>query len=287
MSTLDMAARRPRPGRDCPAVLVMEHSLVRARTARELPEGLVDGAEALWRALADSGRPVAVWEAALRQALPVGVVKVLVSELVHAGLAELSGPRPDRALLEAASGGQGGEGADTGLDVVKLVVAGGPCVGTTTLLGALSQSPPVAVGERLLAPGGRVITVVREFGRLALGGVEVALVAACLPSRGFSGGCDLELWRGAAGAVVVAHPAQVEQARPAVAAVGQRGLPYVVAVNTFADAEVPDPDRVRGLLRTGGGVPVVLLDARSPESARFLVKDVLLHAARTLAGGVR
>lgn len=287
MSTPDTTARRPRPGRDCPAVLVMEHSLVHARTARELPEGLVDGAEALWRALADSGRPIAVWEAALRQALPVGVAKVLVSELVHAGLAELSGPHPGRVLLEAAAAGPGGEGGGAGLDVVKLVVAGGPLAGTTTLLGALSQSPPVAVGERLPASGGRVTTVVREFGRLALGGVDVALAAARIQSRGFPGEHDLELWRGAAGAVVVAHPARLEQARPAVEAVEERGLPHVVAVNTFAEVPLPDPARVREVLHTGGGVPVVLLDARNPESARFLLKDVLLHAARTLAGGVR
>ncbi|UOE21964.1 C40 family peptidase [Thermobifida halotolerans] len=51
-----MAARRPLPGRDCPGVLVMEHSLVHAHTMPKLPEGLVDGAEALWRV----GKPY-VW----------------------------------------------------------------------------------------------------------------------------------------------------------------------------------------------------------------------------------
>ncbi|MEY9211542.1 DUF742 domain-containing protein [Thermobifida halotolerans] len=289
MSIPDTTARRPLPGRDCPAVLVMEHSLVRVRAARQLPEGLVDGAEALWRALADSDRPVAVWEAAMRQALPVGVAKVLVSELVHTGLAELSDPRPDRALLEATAAGPSSEGVGAGLDVVKLVVAGGPLAGKTTLLGAVSQIPPVAVGERLPAPGGRVITTVREWGRLPLGGgVQVVLAAARV-----HGGVrptwwdDLGLWRGASGTVVLAHPARLEESCPAVDWLEEQGLPYAVAVNTVDGAVLPDTSWVREMLQINDGVPVVLLDARSPESVRLLLRDTLRHAARTLAGGVR
>ncbi len=60
-----------------------------------------------------------------------------------------------------------------------------------------------------------------------------------------------------------------------------------MAVNTVDGAVLPDTSWVREMLQINDGVPVVLLDARSPESVRLLLRDTLRHAARTLAGGVR
>ncbi|MEY9212101.1 DUF742 domain-containing protein [Thermobifida halotolerans] len=272
------------PGRDCPEVLVAEHTLVRARHAGEFPGGLGDVGEELWHALASAAGPVTVVELALRLALPAGVVKVLVSHLVDARLVEVSAVRPGRAVLEAALGERDG---GVGLAAVKIVVVGGPSSGTTTLLGAASTVPPVAVGERLPAPGGRVTTTVREWGRFPLdGGVEGVLAAAHVSADARPAWWDdLGLWRGASGAVVMVHPARWEESCPAVDWLEERGLPYAVGVDALPGTVLPDAGRVREMLRTDGDTPVVLTDVRSPESARFLLRDALRHAARAAAGG--
>ena len=59
-----------------------------------------------------------------------------------------------------------------------------------------------------------------------------------------------------------------------------RGIPFIVAVNCFDDAEVYDEDEVRHALDVDPGVPVQFCDARQRDSG----KQVLLRLLEYLSG---
>jgi hypothetical protein len=55
-------------------------------------------------------------------------------------------------------------------------------------------------------------------------------------------------------------------------------VPFVVAINCFHGQVAHAVDEVREALQVGGGVPMILMDARDRESVRSTLIEVVRHA---------
>jgi signal recognition particle receptor subunit beta len=186
--------------------------------------------------------------------------------------------------------------------MAKIVVGGGPGVGTTTFVRSASEIPPLEGDLGGGRPGTRGspgptraggTTVGFDFGRVTLPpGLSLQLFG--LPSRPRSRLLADVVTAGCCGVVVV-----VDERRPASsAAVLDRarrlGVPSVVAVNRIGDRatigeassplspplETPSPRDVGGWLAARPPMPVVSCDARSRESVRACL-GVLAGVLRT------
>jgi signal recognition particle receptor subunit beta len=171
----------------------------------------------------------------------------------------------------------------------KVLVAGGFGSGKTTLVGAISEVRPLRTEETLTTAsvgfddlsgvGGKTTTTVAlDFGRITLG-QSLALYLFGLPGQErFSFMWD-ELSYGALGAVVLADVRRLSDCFPSVTYFETRRLPFVVAVNCFADAPRYDAEDVRTALDLAPDVPALLCDARDAAS----VKQVLITLVEAIS----
>jgi signal recognition particle receptor subunit beta len=63
----------------------------------------------------------------------------------------------------------------------------------------------------------------------------------------------------------------------------RRGLPFIIAVNTFDDAKPYSPDDIRIALDLDPDVPVVGCDARSRESSKQVLITLMGHVMTAMA----
>jgi signal recognition particle receptor subunit beta len=171
----------------------------------------------------------------------------------------------------------------------KVLVAGGFGSGKTTLVGAISEVRPLRTEETLTTAsvgfddlsgvGGKTTTTVAlDFGRITLG-QSLALYLFGLPGQErFSFMWD-EFSYGALGAVVLADVRRLSDCFPSVTYFETRRLPFVVAVNCFADAPRYDAEDVRTALDLAPDVPALLCDARDAAS----VKQVLITLVEAIS----
>ncbi|MGW9597234.1 GTP-binding protein [Streptomyces chartreusis] len=175
--------------------------------------------------------------------------------------------------------------------LVKLLVAGPFGVGKTTLIRALSETPPLHT-EEVMTQSGAVVddlagvrektttTVAIDFGRLTLPGDLVLYLFGTPGQRRFR-----PLWqdiaRGALGALVLADTRRLANSFEVMDIVEEAGLRYAVAVNTFPDAPHYDVEQIREALDLHPATPLVLCDARdhrqSVDALIALVGHVLAH----------
>jgi signal recognition particle receptor subunit beta len=198
----------------------------------------------------------------------------------------LSSPSPGN---DVAGGSMYLSGADQTL--VKLLVAGPFGVGKTTLIRALSETPPLHTEEVMTQTGAMVddlagvrdkttTTVAIDFGRLTLPGDLVLYLFGTPGQRRFR-----PLWediaRGALGALVLADTRRLADSFEVMDIVEEAGLRYAVAVNTFPDAPQYSVDKLREALDLHPETPLVLCDARdraqSVDALIALVGHVLAH----------
>jgi uncharacterized protein len=176
---------------------------------------------------------------------------------------------------------------------VKFVVSGGFGAGKTTFVGSISEVPPLRteaamtsvaadVDRRKGADAKTTTTVAMDFGRLT---VDESLVMYLFgtPGQERFGFMWDSITAGALGAVILVDTSRLDQSFPAVDHFEVKGIPFVVAVNRFADRPAHSLEEVRAALGIAPGIPVTECDARRRDSAR----DVLLLLLETLARAAR
>lgn len=190
-----------------------------------------------------------------------------------------------------ASASPGRAGAAVGATAVKMLVAGGFGVGKTTLVGTISEIPPLRTEEHLTeastgvddlsgVEAKKTTTVALDFGRITIQ-PELILYLFGTPGQDRFWFMWEELAGGALGAVVLADTRRLDSCFPAVDFFEGRGLPFVVGVNCFDGAPRYGTEEVRQALDVGPDVPVLLCDARDKESSKNLLATLVEHLLRT------
>jgi signal recognition particle receptor subunit beta len=174
---------------------------------------------------------------------------------------------------------------------VKIVVAGGFGVGKTTMVGTVSEIPPVNT-EAWLTEASKTVdplfggntktttTVAMDFGRLTLGRDLILYLFGTPGQPRF-----WELWddlcQGASAAVVLVDTRRLDVSFPAVNYFeNDSDIPFIVAVNLFDGRLTHSLEQVRGALGVTEAVPLVTVDARNRRSA---VQTLLSSLSNTMA----
>jgi signal recognition particle receptor subunit beta len=173
-------------------------------------------------------------------------------------------------------------------------------VGKTTLVGSISEIPVVGteavmtevsggVDDTGKVPSKHSTTVAMDFGRISLRRDLVLYLFGTPGQQRFWFMWD-ELAIGALGAVVLADTRRLADSFPAIDYFERRAIPFIVALNCFDGARRYDTEDVRMALDLDPGMPIVLCDARSKESAKdvliALVEHVLMTAAEEPVSGI-
>jgi uncharacterized protein len=174
---------------------------------------------------------------------------------------------------------------------MKVVVAGGFGSGKTTLVGSVSEIPPMRTEEVLTDASIGVddldgieaktrTTVALDFGRITISPTHVLYLFGTPGQDRFWFMWD-ELSRGALGAIVLVDTRRLDKSFPAVDYFERRRIPFVVAINLFhgrcdyTDAEVSQA------LKLDATVPIVRCDARTTDQSKLaLIRLVRLVMSR-------
>jgi uncharacterized protein len=170
---------------------------------------------------------------------------------------------------------------------VKVLVAGGFGVGKTTLVGAVSEIPPLRTEELLTTASMETdsltgverkstTTVAMDFGRITIDRTLVLYLFGTPGQDRFWFMWD-ELSIGALGAIVLVDTRRLADCFPAVDYFESRRIGFLVAVNEFDGGFHYEPDEVRAALDLRPHVPVVLCDARESRSAMGVLISLIKH----------
>ena len=167
----------------------------------------------------------------------------------------------------------------------KIVVAGGFGVGKTTLVGTLSEIPPLTTEAAMTTAAAGIddagmvatkttTTVAMDFGRLTID-ESLVLYLFGTPGQDRFGFMWDDLIVGALGGVVMVDVRRLDDCFPAIDYFESRDIPFVVAVNRFEDGPPPNMAELREALDVGDERPIVLCDARYLDSVKAPVLALL------------
>ena len=176
---------------------------------------------------------------------------------------------------------------------VKVVVAGGFGTGKTTLVGSVSEIPPLTTEELLTQASVGVddvtgvedktqTTVALDFGRITIS-PDVVLYLFGTPGQDRFWFMWDELAQGAVGAVVLVDTRRLGTSFPAIDYFERRGIPFVAAVNRFFGECPYSEDEIRAALELHPEVPLVWCDARDRATSKLALITLVRHAMVRMA----
>jgi signal recognition particle receptor subunit beta len=192
----------------------------------------------------------------------------------------------------AATGSDPADRAELVPSAVKIIIAGGFGVGKSTMVGSVSEVPPLATEEYmdwsdagvddLLGVAGKdTTTVALDFGRITISPELVLCLFGAPGQERFLFTYD-DLVHGALGAVVLADTRRLRDSFPLADFFERRGIPFAVGVNRFNGERDCEPDDVRAALHLDPSVPVMMCDVRDRDSSKQVLL-ALLEAVQSRA----
>ena len=179
-------------------------------------------------------------------------------------------------------------GVDSVPAPVKILIAGGFGTGKTTMVGSVSEIPPLTTEEVLTEVSVGIddlsgverkhtTTVALDFGRITISRRHVLYLFGTPGQKRFWFMWN-DLARGAIGTIVLVDTRRLEASFAAIDFFERRAIPFIVTVNCFDDAPRYTGKEVRAALAIPDRVPVLLGDARDRESSKLALVRLVRHA---------
>lgn len=176
---------------------------------------------------------------------------------------------------------------------VKFVISGGFGVGKTTFIGSISEVKPLTteaamttvsegIDDTSKVSSKTTTTVAMDFGRIT---IDEALIVYLFgtPGQDRFGFMWDDIVEGALGGVILVDTRRIDDCFVAIDYFEAREIPFVIGVNHFDGATEFLTEEVREALGLDASVPMAMCDARSKES----VKGVLLELVKFLTAQAR
>jgi signal recognition particle receptor subunit beta len=173
---------------------------------------------------------------------------------------------------------------------VKVVIVGGFGVGKTTMVGSVSEIRPLTTEETMTQAGIGVddnygsdsktaTTVAMDFGRISIT-EQLVLYLFGTPGQERFWFLWNGLFEGALGAVVLLDTRRLEVSFDVIGRLEERGVPFVVAVNSFPDAPRYPVEELRAALDLPEQIQIIECDVRRRASSREVLMTLMrfLHS---------